>query len=252
MLEHADTRSRALILLLASTGMRIGAIPGLNIEDLKPMKTGDTKLYAITVYRNEIEQYVTFASPEATKAIDNYIDFRKRIKEPLKPSSPLIRNDVDIESAENNPDYRLPKRMRTDGLRHIIEKIIEGSGLKSSLSTTIQTKKAIRYEAHLTRALRKLAKIETSRIEIANEQMTDLILKGHSFEEAQKTANLETIVKDMNRGNPIETHRALLDAYKKSLLADIEQVPPFLQAFITNWISEQEAQFTTMAENEAK
>ena len=35
ILEKADIRSRVIILLLASTGIRLGSIPGLKVGDLK-------------------------------------------------------------------------------------------------------------------------------------------------------------------------------------------------------------------------
>ena len=62
MLEVADERTCVVILLLASTGMRIGAIPSLRIRNLQDNK--------IIVYQNAREQYLTFITPECKKAVD--------------------------------------------------------------------------------------------------------------------------------------------------------------------------------------
>lgn len=43
MLEIADERMRAVILLLASTGMRIGAIPTLKLKNLENRVKNDSR-----------------------------------------------------------------------------------------------------------------------------------------------------------------------------------------------------------------
>ena len=55
LLTRADERIRVVILLLASTGMRIGAIPSLKLNHLT--KVEDYNLYQITVYENTKDEY---------------------------------------------------------------------------------------------------------------------------------------------------------------------------------------------------
>jgi len=88
MLEIADERMRVVILLLASTGMRIGAIPSLRISNLDENK--------ITVYENAKEEYFTFITPECKNAIDSYKDMRSRYGEKINDNSFLIREQFDI------------------------------------------------------------------------------------------------------------------------------------------------------------
>ena len=52
MLEKADQRCRVAILLMASTGMRVGAIPLLRIRNLERIEK--YSLYKVTVYENEV------------------------------------------------------------------------------------------------------------------------------------------------------------------------------------------------------
>ncbi|MGB5089774.1 MAG: site-specific integrase [Nitrososphaeraceae archaeon] len=91
MLEIADERSRVLILLLASSGIRVGAIPALQIKHLQDNK--------ITIYEKTREQYDTFITPECKRAIDAYIDFRSRYGEKITDSSPLLRNQLNVRDA---------------------------------------------------------------------------------------------------------------------------------------------------------
>ena len=98
LLEFADERIRCVILLLCSTGMRIGAIPSLLLSSLEELEIGieNSKIYKITVYENHHEEHFTFCTPECAKAIDEYLEMRKRYGEKLNQNSYLIREQFDI------------------------------------------------------------------------------------------------------------------------------------------------------------
>jgi integrase len=98
LLEFADERMRTVILLLASTGMRIGAIPSLTLSNLETIdiENSGIKIYKITVYENHHEEQFTYCTPECAKAIDEYLEMRKRYGEKLNQNSFLIREQFDI------------------------------------------------------------------------------------------------------------------------------------------------------------
>lgn len=76
-LQNADQRMRCIILLLASTGCRIGAIPSLTLGNLT--KIPEYGLYKITFYEGTNNEYYTFCTREAAQiGIDNYLEYRKR------------------------------------------------------------------------------------------------------------------------------------------------------------------------------
>jgi hypothetical protein len=50
LLEFADERMKVVILLQSSTGMRIGAIPGLRLRNLEKVEIETFSIYKITVY----------------------------------------------------------------------------------------------------------------------------------------------------------------------------------------------------------
>ena len=89
ILEFCDERSRCIVLLLASTGMRIGAVPSLRVGNI------DNNNNKITVYEGFKEQYFTFMTPECKQAIDSYLDMRSRHGEKINDDSPLIREQFD-------------------------------------------------------------------------------------------------------------------------------------------------------------
>lgn len=127
MLLKCDERARVVILLMASTGMRIGAVPALQIGHL--IKIPEHNLYKITVYANfPRARYYCFSTPECAAAIDSYLSYRRRFGDPLAKTAPLIREQFEIKDpfAAANPR---PIAHRT--IVYIIEEILKRSGLKT-------------------------------------------------------------------------------------------------------------------------
>ena len=91
LLDFADLRSKCIILLMCSGGLRRGAIPDLKVGDLQ--KIDRYSLYKISVYKNEKEAYYTFCTPECTKTLDQYFDYRARLGEKIHDKSLVIRKE---------------------------------------------------------------------------------------------------------------------------------------------------------------
>jgi len=107
-------RSRALVLLFASSGIRLGAIPDILLKHLS--KIGKNS-YAIKIYEGETDEDFVFTTPEAAKAIDEYLDERKKDSEYVDQDSPLIRTSykLGIEKA---------KTCNLDALAHIMARLV--------------------------------------------------------------------------------------------------------------------------------
>jgi integrase len=84
----AQIRNKAIIHFLASTGVRVGAIPELKIRHLRDMPNG---CKMVLVYENSTEEYNTFLTPEASAALQLYLDERKSHGENLNEDSPVFR-----------------------------------------------------------------------------------------------------------------------------------------------------------------
>ena len=89
----SDERMKVIVLILTSTGKRIGGLAGLKISSLK--KIDEFGLYRLTVYEGSSEEYICFTTPECASAIDFYLSQREMWGEKLKPDSPLIRKEFD-------------------------------------------------------------------------------------------------------------------------------------------------------------
>jgi integrase len=127
ILLKCDDRTRVIILLMVSTGMRVGAIHVLQIIDL--VKIEGYGLYKITVYSNSSkDRYYTFCTPECTRAIDSYLDYRMRLGEIIKPQAPLVREQFDI----NDPFHiTRPHNLKHDTVTYIIKQVLKRSGKKT-------------------------------------------------------------------------------------------------------------------------
>jgi integrase len=136
MLEGSDTRLRALILLLACTGMRIGAIADDNKDGarlkLKHLHNiPQYNLYKITVYQGYKEEYVCFTTPEAAQAIDTYLQYRERYGEKINPESYLFREQFDVSDVF---DCKNPKGIRLKGLSKLLAEVAIRSGIRQKTS----------------------------------------------------------------------------------------------------------------------
>ncbi|MGD9534837.1 MAG: hypothetical protein AB7V56_13850 [Candidatus Nitrosocosmicus sp.] len=81
VLQLLDLRGKTTVLLMASTGMRVGALPDIKLKHLRRWNIENTRnhIYQITVYASSIKsKYTTFTTPEAAKTIDEYLDYRRR------------------------------------------------------------------------------------------------------------------------------------------------------------------------------
>jgi integrase len=126
MLEVCDERVKALILFLASTGVRIRAIVDLKLQDLVSIPTYD--LYQVKVYSDSKESYFTFSTPEAAKAINTYLSYRERYGEKLTPKSPVFRDQFD----RNDPaSIHSVQPLKLRAVERLISRTIEKSGIRT-------------------------------------------------------------------------------------------------------------------------
>lgn len=131
LLGICDERTKAIILIYASTGIRLSALPPLKIGDLEKINYPDLdlKLFKMTVYQGYKEEYITFCTPECAKVIDSYLEYRKRSGEELKDDAPLIREQFSIDASDL---FRVknPKHITTDTIAKMLRLKIIQAGRK--------------------------------------------------------------------------------------------------------------------------
>ena len=120
LLSMADLRDRCIILLLASSGIRVGAIPSLTIKSLKKLDEG---LGLQTVYgESKKSRYVTLVTPECMTSIEEYKELRRKRGEKLTEKSYLIRDKYAIYSKRINSPISVKEPAINVQIRHLIRK----------------------------------------------------------------------------------------------------------------------------------
>ncbi len=183
--------------------MRIGALPHLALGHLE--RRGE--LYKISVYKGQKGkgQYYTFCTPEAAKAIDTYLEFRKRCGEKIEPSSPLFRKEFDIdfhENARNRVESASIHSLRMDVFNSLVN-----SGLR--IVDRINSSRK-RKEVKMTHGFRKF--FETM---LVNTNLHETIIRkltGHS-----QTGNLTQLYSK-------QTEAEMLHEYEKAI--DVLTIDP--------------------------
>jgi integrase len=128
ILDVSDLRAKTIVLLMASSGVRIGSLPSLRLRNLE--KVSANNVYKITVYEGSNSQYYTFCSPECTSYIDAYLDFRTINGEKLNSDSYLIREQFDISDLEQIKIKS--KGMTLSGIISLLNVILLKSGVRSA------------------------------------------------------------------------------------------------------------------------
>lgn len=128
LLAVANHRERAIILIMLSSGMRAEALVNIQIRDFEIMQDN---VGHFVVYARTPSYYHTFCTPEATAAIQFYLDWRKEMGEEPKPESPLIRNSIkdNFSKAAKHPTPISYMR-----LWEIMQKLIRRAGSEYVLS----------------------------------------------------------------------------------------------------------------------
>jgi len=95
-----NLKNKAVIHFLASSGVRVGAVTDLKISHISDMPD-NCKM--VLVYEDTKDEYVTFLTPEASKALDDYLNQRRSDGEILNADSPLFRSRYTIVGIKSRP-----------------------------------------------------------------------------------------------------------------------------------------------------
>jgi hypothetical protein len=81
LMEYPDRRIKGIVNTMASAGIRVGAWDYLQWGHIRPIeRDGEVIAAKMIVYAGEDEEYFTFISPEAWRALKDYHHFSKRIR----------------------------------------------------------------------------------------------------------------------------------------------------------------------------
>ena len=123
---RSDVRFQAVILTMASSGIRVGAWDYLDWGHVEPLKMeGRVVAAKLTVYAGEPEEYVTFVTPEAYEKLLEYMKFREEKGEKVTPESPLARDRGQTTCGRHGWNFvgraEVPVRLQSLGVKRLFE-----------------------------------------------------------------------------------------------------------------------------------
>jgi integrase len=169
VIETANIREKAIVSILALSGMRIGTLAKLEYRHImKDYEKGVLPIHLhieSDIVKGKYADYDTFLSQEAVQYIETYLESRKigtrKIPpEIIKPDSPLIR---DLRSKE-------PKPITESQIHRVINKLYKKTGV-------ISKEKKVRYRVR-PHSIRKYFKTQMTALGIINSDYIEYMM-GH-------------------------------------------------------------------------
>jgi integrase len=123
LLSEADLRDRCLILLMSSTGIRVGAIKELKIKHLKRLQESENNIGILSIYpQSKDHRYNALLTPECMAALDEYFEFRKRQHEKITQESYIIRDKFAAFSNTTNRARPASERAINQQVKRLLRK----------------------------------------------------------------------------------------------------------------------------------
>jgi integrase len=130
ILKYPDIRIKPIILMMISSGIRIGAWDYLQWKHIIPITNPDrTTILAakINIYSGEPENYYSFITPEAYDALKEWMEFRSSYGEKITGDSWVMRDmwkTTNITYGAKLGYARTPVKLKSSGIRNLIAKAL--------------------------------------------------------------------------------------------------------------------------------
>ena len=200
LLDICDERTKAIILIYCSSGITLAALPALKIGDLEGIS--NTGIVKITVYQGCKEEYITFCTPESTKVIGSYLEYRKRCGEEIKSTAPLIREQFD---ASDSFRVKHPKHISLKTISKILRQKSIQAGIIKVDHTGNNSGSKMRKDIPLIHGFRKFFNTALMNADV-NIRFKELLM-GH-------TIKLDDVYYDKNNE---KSQAKLLEEYSKAI-----------------------------------
>jgi integrase len=197
LLDISNERTKAVILLLASTGMRIGGICPLRRADLEDKGN----IYKITVYSNTRQEYFSYCTPECKKALDIYFQIRQRHGEIFSDKSPVIREQYNIR---NYLSVKYPRYTTIASIEFILKEVEERAGIRTRIKRTENQIGIARKDVMLAHGFRKF------------------------FNTQLVSARINPLIKEMLMGHHIGLEESYYRPMEEDIQTEYEKSIPFL------------------------
>jgi integrase len=169
ILNISDLRWKCIVLLMCSSGCRIGAIAQLKLRHLQKIES----CYKVTVYEGTNESYYSFVTPECSSFIDSYLEYRTKNGEKLTQDSYLIREQFNINDL--NQIRNKSRGISTGTLKIMLHTLL----IKAGLRTVDHINPHKRKEVARAHGFRKFFTTQMIKSKVNYENR--LMMEGHSL-----------------------------------------------------------------------
>jgi integrase len=176
LILHADLKMKSVILLLASSGIRIGALDYLTWGDVEPFNSGKYEFAKLRIYSGEPEEYWTFLSPECYESLLEYRKLRENAGEKISKKSPLISTTLNSRKASAGSPA-IPRALNSKVVRNKLGELWKELGNRDKDVHAIAGKEFTKYEIKQAHGFRKFFKSQCERF---TKSIYVELMMGHS------------------------------------------------------------------------
>ncbi|MDN5846441.1 MAG: hypothetical protein L0H53_09225 [Candidatus Nitrosocosmicus sp.] len=143
---YSNRRLKVIVLVMISSGIRIGAWNSLKWKHVEPVYEQDidkNKAIAVklTIYSGTPEKYYSFITAESCGALKDWMDYREIHGEKITSESWLIRDT--LQKIDRKHEHRIglakfPKRFDSEGIRTLVDKAWKRQGIRQKLSDSLK------------------------------------------------------------------------------------------------------------------
>jgi integrase len=201
-LQIADQRMKVIILMLTTTGQRIGSLGDITLGNLT--RNEEFGIYQVTVYEGTNNEYHSYTTRECAAAIDDYLAYRQRSGERVSASAPLIREQFDSTDVLQ---ARRPQHMNTNAIRRSLGYHLVKCGIRSvEHPQEPNSTKRVRKDVALGNAFHKYAISCFVRAKVNHEVRQMLVdHKGGYLDESYLRLSEEEILSEYMKAEPYLT-----------------------------------------------
>jgi hypothetical protein len=134
MTQYLDRRIKAIAYTMAFSGIRLGVWDYLRWGHIRPIERNGRLVAArLTVYAGEEDQYFTFITPEAYRALESWMEYRRSCGEPITEKSLWMLDLWDGLTPTGAGMVMAPKRLKATGVKRLAERTRGAPGIRKKL-----------------------------------------------------------------------------------------------------------------------
>jgi integrase len=138
LVEYPDRRIKPVVYTMVSSGIRLGAWDYLKWKHVIPILHPDNKTAVVAaklkVYEGDVEEYYTFITPEAYKALKDWMEFRASYGENINGESWLMRDLWQTNNVSYGARWGLAtvlRKIKNTGIKRMLERALWDQGIRN-------------------------------------------------------------------------------------------------------------------------